>query len=104
MGVGLCSHCRRRPAPRQVCHLCGDLMTNHESGLCYRCRRGKPEYNKSEEVIKHHKREVEVLELRKKGHSFASIADHVGCSKSTAYETYRKALQMPLRDIYQEEV
>ena len=100
---GVCAHCRRRSAPRQACQLCGDLMTNHKSGLCHRCRRSMPEYNKLDDALLYHKRAVRVLELRKEGVSFQSIAESVGCSKSTAFETYRKSLQMSIREIYQEE-
>ena len=101
---GLCSHCRRRPPVRKICQFCGDYWTNHESGLCHRCRRDVPAYEKLEDAILFHKREVDVLELRKNGASFAAIAEAVGCSKSTAHETFRRALQMPVREIYQEEV
>ena len=101
---GLCSHCRRRPAPQQVCRLCGDRMTNHESGLCYRCRRHRPEHDKLDEAISYQKDILAVLEFRKQGLSYSNIAEIIGYSKSATYEIYRKALQMPVREIYAEEL
>ena len=92
---GLCSHCRRRPAPRVPCKVCGNTMTNHESELCTKCRRRSVSADLLPDAVERTKRTLLVLEMRERNCSFSEIGKSIGMSKSSAFELYRTALSLP---------
>lgn len=71
------------------------MCTNHETGLCFRCRRSPVSHDKLGNAIEIHKRILMVLELRQKNCSYGEIAEMVDMSKSAVYEIYRSALHLP---------
>ena len=103
---GMCSRCRRIQAQidgkRQnhmygICKQCGRRAANGEDGLCSTCRQSNSRSSgsfedKIDKAINKCKDQTFILERRKEGNSFATIAKMLGATVPYVFRAYSDAM------------